>query len=90
MLRANKLSGPSLASTPSRGHCERQLKLLPELSQALNAATDVVSALDKALALIAEHLHMMRGSITLVSPRPGEIRIESAYGLKPAKRRRGH
>lgn len=39
----------------------------------MNAATDVALALDKALQLMAEHLHMMRGAITLISPNTGEI-----------------
>jgi Nif-specific regulatory protein len=63
--------------------------LLAELAQVMNSAADVGRALDKALALMAEHLHMMRGTVTLVSPKTGEIRIESAYGLKPAERQRG-
>ena len=65
-------------------HCESQLRLLLELARVMNDAGDVAQALDKALALMAGHLHMMRGAITLVSPQTGEIRTEAAYGLKPA------
>ncbi|WP_206214219.1 sigma 54-interacting transcriptional regulator [Desulfovibrio sp. ZJ369] len=89
-LRATRAGSPAFPSMPTPGHCESQLTLLLELVQVMNTVTDVASVLDKALALIAEHLHMMRGAITLVSPRTGEIRIESSYGLKPAERRRGH
>ena len=70
-------------------HREEQLRLLLDLSNVVNSATDVGVALNKALQLMAEHLHMMRGAITLISPNSGEIRIEAAYGLKPAEARRG-
>ena len=70
-------------------HCESQLRLLLELARVMNDAGDVAQALDKALALMAGHLHMMRGAITLVSPQTGEIRTEAAYGLNPAECRRG-
>lgn len=70
-------------------HCKRQLHLLLELAQVMNAVSDVGQALDKALKLMAAHLDMVRGAITLVSPQTGEIRTEAAYGLKPAECRRG-
>jgi Nif-specific regulatory protein len=72
-----------------RDHREEQLRLLLELSETMTAATAVSLALNKALQLMAQHLHMMRGAITLISPNTGEIRIEAAYGLKPAEARRG-
>ena len=80
---------PSLPPESVDAHCESQLRLLQELAQLMDADSDVAQALDKALALMAGHLHMMRGAITLVSPQTGEIRIESSYGLKPAERQRG-
>ncbi len=67
----------------------REIQLLFELSQALDATTDIGRALDVALALMAQYMHMMRGSITLISPHTGEIRIETAYGLKLAEKQRG-
>ena len=80
---------PSLTPDSVAAHCESQLRLLLELARVMNDASDVAQALDKALALMAGHLHMMRGAITLVSPQTGEIRTEAAYGLKPAECRRG-
>ncbi|MDR2573438.1 MAG: sigma 54-interacting transcriptional regulator [Desulfovibrio sp.] len=68
---------------------ERQLRLLYDLTQVMNSAGAVEEALEKALALMAKHLRMMRGSITLISPQTGEIRIESAWGLTRAECRRG-
>ncbi|MBO4313103.1 MAG: sigma 54-interacting transcriptional regulator [Desulfovibrio sp.] len=66
-----------------------ELTLLYELSQAVNSPEDVSQRLDSALRLMASHLHMMRGTITLVSPVTGEIRIEASYGLNPEERARG-
>lgn len=74
---------------PPEGRREDQLRLLFDLATVVNAAVDVAPALDTVLRLMAEHLHMMRGAITLVSPDSGEIRIEAAYGLTPAEARRG-
>ena len=70
-------------------HHEQQLRLLFDLAQVVNSTTDLVQTLNKALSLMAGHLHMMRGAITLISPHTGEIRTEAAYGLKPAELRRG-
>ena len=47
-------------------HREEQLRLLLDLSNVVNSATDVGVALNKALQLMADHLHMMRGAITLI------------------------
>ena len=66
-----------------------QLALLQKLAQLVNISTDMERTLDRALALMAEHLHLMRGSITLVSPSTGEIRIQASYGLKSSERLRG-
>ncbi len=68
---------------------ESQLVLLRDLAKLVDSDTDVAECLDSALRLMATHLGMMRGTITLISPDSGEIRIEAAYGLKPSQRRRG-
>lgn len=68
---------------------ENYLSLLYDLAQILTSTADVQNSLDQVLMLLAERLHMMQGTITLVSPQTGEIRIESSYGLKPAERSRG-
>lgn len=71
---------PSSSLESTAVHCKRQLHLLLELAQVMNAVSDVGQALDKALKLMAAHLDMVRGAITLVSPQTGEIRTEAAYG----------
>lgn len=68
----------------------RELRLLYELSRLLAGAAHIGDTLDGALLLMARHMAMMRGAISLVSPEDGGIRIESSYGLTPAERARGH
>lgn len=67
-----------------------ELRLLFDLSQVIDHSRDISHSLEATLSLMAQHLHMMRGMITLVSPHTGEIRIEVAHGLNPAEQRRGH
>ncbi|MDR3319475.1 MAG: sigma 54-interacting transcriptional regulator [Desulfovibrio sp.] len=81
----------STQTTPEAAdvNTESQLRLLFDLTQVMNSAIAVEDALDAALVLMAKHMHMMRGSITLISPQTGEIRIESSWGLTQAERQRG-
>ena len=66
------------------------LSLLFEIARVLSSTPDVKASLDGVLELLAQRLHMMQGTITLVSPKSGQIRIEASYGLKPSERSRGH
>lgn len=68
----------------------RELRLLFEMCRLLDGSVDIAETLDEALALMARHMGMMRGAITLISPHTGDIRIETSYGLNPAERSRGH
>ena len=68
----------------------KQLDFLYQLSQIMNQVTDLSKALDRALALMAKDLKIMRGTITLISPETGEIRIHAAYGLNACELARGH
>lgn len=77
------------SSLPSARDDVRELRLLFEISQVLDSSVHIGRALDGALALMAQYMSMMHGMITLVSPQTGEIRIETAYGLKPAEQQRG-
>lgn len=67
-----------------------ELRLLFDLSQIIDSSTDMNQTLESTLSFMGQHLHMMRGMITLISPHTGEIHIETAYGLKPAEQKRGH
>ena len=70
-------------------NAEHQLHLLSALAELVTNSESVDATLHSALRLMAQYLNMMRGAVTLVSPKNGEIRIEAAYGLKPAEARRG-
>ncbi len=65
------------------------ISLLYDLAKILSTTADVQKSLDQVLVLLAERMHMMQGTITLVSPQTGEIRISSSYGLKPSEVSRG-
>ena len=69
--------------------CQDQISLLHELALMLENASGVEEILNRALALMATRLGMMRGAITLVDPSDKKIRIRAAYGLKAAEMRRG-
>ncbi|MBO4301189.1 MAG: sigma 54-interacting transcriptional regulator [Desulfovibrio sp.] len=68
---------------------EHQLRLLSALTELVTKSESVDATLHEALRLMSEYLCMMRGAVTLISPKNGEIRIEAAYGLKPSEARRG-
>lgn len=86
-------SSPSSLLPRHRGQVREtvdELRLLFDISQVIDHSRDISHSLEATLKLMARHLHMMRGMITLVSPHTGEIRIEVAHGLNPAEQRRGH
>ena len=66
-----------------------ELRLLFEVSQALDGASELTDHLDTALALMARYTGMMRGTLSLVEPGKDEIVVEASYGLKRAEQRRG-
>lgn len=69
---------------------KQQLDFLFHLSQIMTQVGDLAQALDKALLLMAKHLKMLRGTITLISPTTGEISIQAAYGLSCDELKLGH
>ncbi len=71
------------------GNNVNELRLLFELSQLLDTAAHIEDTLDGALKLMARHLNMMRGTITLLSPKGDAMHIETAYGLDPIEKARG-
>lgn len=68
---------------------EKHLSFLYQLSQIMTQVSNLKEALDKALCLMAKHLKMIRGTITLISPETNEIRIQAAYGLNACEQERG-
>ncbi|MDL2315687.1 sigma 54-interacting transcriptional regulator [Desulfovibrio sp. OttesenSCG-928-A18] len=67
-----------------------ELRLLFEISQALDGADELSDPLEDALALMARYTGMMRGTITLVDPECAEIGVEASYGLNEQERDRAH
>ena len=65
-----------------------ELRLLFEVSRALDGASELGDQLDKALELMARYTGMMRGTLSLVEPGGSEIAVEASYGLKNAEKRR--
>ena len=58
-----------------------ELRLLFEVTKALDGTEDFSDHLGDALALMARYTGMMRGTITTVNPELPEIVVESSYGL---------
>ena len=76
-----------MAELPIRNETN-ELRLLFEVSQALEGASELADHLETALALMARYTGMMRGVLSLVEPGGGEIVHEASYGLKNAEKRR--
>jgi len=67
----------------------RELTLLVEISRRLADALELHDALKPVLPLMAEHLDILRGSVTILNRETGEISIDEAYGLRPEEQARG-
>ena len=59
-----------------------ELSLLFEVSQALTRSLDFREVIGPVLRKMAEHMGMMRGTLTLLNRDTGEIIIEAAHGAK--------
>jgi Nif-specific regulatory protein len=66
----------------------RVVQLLLEISQALNQSLDPERALQPVLQKMAEHLGMMKGSITILNRGTHETEIDLAFGLSSEERSR--
>ena len=62
----------------------RELTLLFEISRILDRSMDLRDVVNPVLKAIAEHMGMLRGTLTLLNRHTGEIFIEAAYGLSAA------
>jgi Nif-specific regulatory protein len=66
-----------------------ELSLLFEISQLLDRSMDLRDVLGPVLKAMAEHMGMMRGTISLLNRETEEITIEAAYGLSMSQQDRG-
>lgn len=67
----------------------KELSLLFEISTKLSETLDLKRALKPILQLMAEHMKMLRGTLTVLNRKTGEIVIEEAYGLQPEEKAKG-
>jgi len=67
----------------------RELLLLFEISKKLSETLDLKTALKPVLEMMAEHMEMMRGTLTILNRKRGEIIIEAAYGLSAEEQAKG-
>jgi Nif-specific regulatory protein len=65
------------------------LELLFDISQKLDTVDDVGDVVQPVLDAIAEHLSLLRATITLLNRETREIAIDAAYGLSDHEKMRG-
>ena len=63
--------------------------LLLAISDLVDTTSDLESAVEPVLELLAEYAVISRGTLTLLDRSSGEVYIDAAYGLSPAEQRRG-
>jgi Nif-specific regulatory protein len=67
----------------------RELSLLFEISRKLSESLDLKVVLRPILRMTAEHMGIVRGTLTIVNRKKGEIVIEESYGLRPEEQAKG-
>ncbi|MEE2961286.1 MAG: sigma 54-interacting transcriptional regulator [Myxococcota bacterium] len=67
----------------------RELRLLFEVSQILGQSFDFAEVAQPILKAMAEHLNMVRGTISLLNERTNTVEIKAAYGLSTSQLQRG-
>ena len=64
-------------------------ELLQKICEAIDERIEVTPLLERVLELMAEHLGILKGAITLLDRRTQELMIDIAHGLSPAQKQRG-
>ena len=67
----------------------RELSLLFEISESLGRSMDLREVASHVLDTMAQHMGMMRGTLTLLNRQTDEITIEAAHGLSESQQERG-
>jgi len=86
---AEHATNPGAGDQPEVRREVRELSLLFEVSQTLERSLDLGEVLGLVLEAMAEHMGMLRGTITLLNRETEEISIEAAYGLSASQKQRG-
>ena len=87
MKRQDTFDGSS-PTVPSHREA-KELSLLYQISETLDHNLDLRAMLEPVLAAMAKQLGMLRGTVTLVNRKTGEIIIETSVGLSAGERQRG-
>jgi Nif-specific regulatory protein len=66
-----------------------EINLLFEISNTLDMSIDLKDVLGPVLEKMARHMSMLRGTITILDRKTGEIFIDEAYGLSESQKERG-
>ncbi len=66
-----------------------ELALLFDIGQILDQSMDLRDVVGPVLKAIARHTGMLRGTLTLLERKTGELVIEAAHGLSEGQRQRG-
>ena len=66
-----------------------EIACLYKMTNAIHSTFELRKSLYKVLDILAEHLGMNRGSITLLDPETSEIHIEVAHGISSAAKTKG-
>ncbi len=67
----------------------RELSLLFDISTRLSESLDLKTTLRPILQEMARHMGILRGTLTILNRKKGEIVIEEAYGLRPEEQAKG-
>lgn len=78
------------SESPEPSREVKELACLYEVSRELVKAKNLHGVLRKVVDILATHMGMTRGTVTIVKPNTSEIQIEVAHGLSAEARRRGH
>ncbi len=68
---------------------DRELALLTALGETLGSALEPRHFFEQTMAILAEQLGMLRGTLVLLDRTSGKLRIAAAHGLSEAERLRG-
>ena len=80
---------PQEAAKPQIRREVEELSLVFEISQILDRSIDLRDLVGPLLNALAKHMGMLRGTITLLNRKTGEIAIEAAHGLSAQQRQWG-
>ncbi len=80
---------PSRTAEPKVKPELNELSLLFEISQILDGSMDLRDVLGPVLKAMAQHMGMLRGTISLLNRETEQISIEAAFGLSTSQQDRG-